>query len=124
MLMSFFKKTFWWLPIGSVPETSCLDLVKSMKRSKTCPQLLDVRSINEWQKGHISGTINVPISELNSKIDQLSLKFDTPIVAICLSATRSIPAVRLLQNRGYENVSQLGGGMNSWRAQGLSEKTL
>jgi len=42
------------------------------------------------------------------------------VVAICLTAHRSIPAVRLLASEGFE-ATQLKGGMLAWRAAGLPE---
>lgn len=41
------------------------------------------------------------------------------VVAVCLSATRSIPAVRLLQQNGVSNAKQLAGGMRAWLGAGL-----
>jgi hypothetical protein len=45
----------------------------------------------------------------------LGLDPSRPVVAICLTAHRSIPAVRLLRNRGFD-AAQLAGGMRAWRA--------
>jgi rhodanese-related sulfurtransferase len=42
------------------------------------------------------------------------------VVAVCLTAHRSVPAVRLLRERGFEAV-QLSGGMMAWRAARLPE---
>jgi rhodanese-related sulfurtransferase len=44
------------------------------------------------------------------------------VVAICLTAHRSIPAVRLLRARGFE-AAQLAGGMLAWRVAGFGEET-
>lgn len=49
----------------------------------------------------------------------LVLQQDRPIVAICLSAHRSVPAVRQLQDLGYREVFQLAGGMKQWWHQRL-----
>ena len=43
------------------------------------------------------------------------------LIAICLTAHRSIPAVRLLKQRGFE-ASHLAGGMLAWRAASLPEE--
>jgi rhodanese-related sulfurtransferase len=51
---------------------------------------------------------------LKDRLASLQLNTEQPIIAICLSAHRSIPAVRLLQARGFENTVQLKGGMLAW----------
>jgi rhodanese-related sulfurtransferase len=86
------------------------------------PQLVDVRTHAEFAQGHVRGAVNVPITELPSRIDALGLDPGRPVVAICLSAHRSIPAVRLLRDRGFE-AAQLAGGMVAWRAASLPETT-
>nr|WP_250646672.1 rhodanese-like domain-containing protein [Pseudemcibacter aquimaris] len=78
--------------------------------------LLDVRTPKEWNDGHIKGAINVPVGEFSTKVSSLNLNGDKPIVAICLSAHRSIPAVRVLLKNGFKNAVQLEGGMKAWRA--------
>jgi rhodanese-related sulfurtransferase len=111
-------KTFWWLPFGRVEEISPADL-HAMLRSGDTPQILDVRSPKEWRAGHISGAVNIPITSFRSRLPELEIAKSRPIVTICLSAHRSIPAIRLLQNAGYPEVCQLQGGMRAWWAEEL-----
>jgi rhodanese-related sulfurtransferase len=109
----------WWLPIGSVPEIGPAELAERLKQ-KPAPQLVDVRTHAEFAGGHVRGAVNVPINELQSRLGDLTLDPARPVVAICLSAHRSIPAVRLLRDRGFDAV-QLAGGMAAWRAARLPE---
>jgi rhodanese-related sulfurtransferase len=110
----------WWFPFGDVPEIEAEELGRRL-RGPLPPQLLDVRTRSEWDKGHIARSLNVPIQELSSRISSLELDRARPIVAICLSGHRSIAAVRLLSRRGYAEVQQLGGGMLAWRRRRLPE---
>ena len=105
----------WWLPFGKVPEISPTKLDVMRKDGAARPQIIDVRTSAEWRSGHIAGAIHVPITEFGSRIDSLQLDGTRPIVAICRSAHRSIPAVRLLQQHGFRNACQLQGGMLAWR---------
>ena len=50
---SFSNKIFWWLPFGSVPEVLPSELAEKLQNPTLCPQLLDVRTHTEWQKGHL-----------------------------------------------------------------------
>jgi rhodanese-related sulfurtransferase len=120
---SFSNKIFWWLPFGKVPEVLPSELAEKLQNPALSPQLLDVRTHKEWQKGHLPGAVSLPITVLRSKLDTLTFDKEQPVIAICLSAHRSIPAVRLLRRYGYKNVTQLAGGMIAWRRHGLPEQT-
>jgi rhodanese-related sulfurtransferase len=110
----------WWLPIGTVQEIAASDLARDLAGPNP-PLLLDVRTEAEFARGHIHGAVSAPIHALASRLDALGLRPGRPVVAICLSAHRSIPAVRLLRERGLE-ASQLAGGMFAWRAAGMPEE--
>ncbi|MBV1914004.1 MAG: rhodanese-like domain-containing protein [Pseudomonadales bacterium] len=109
-----FSKIKKWIPLGSVPELSCEELNLLIKNNAVAVQILDVRTRAEWQAGHIVGATNIPIINLNGAVDGLAFDKNVPVVAICLSAHRSIPAVRVLQDLGYSDVKQLAGGMRAW----------
>ena len=103
----------WWLPFGHVPSVSATVLFQRFG-DHSPPQILDVRTTVEWRRSHIVGSINVPITELRRHLTSLELARDKPVVAVCLSAHRSVPAVRLLRYYGFADVAQLRGGMLSW----------
>jgi len=111
----------WWLPVGTVPEVTASTLATQLERGEA-PQLVDVRTQSEFRAGHIAGAVNVPITEVRERLGSLALDAGRPVVAICLSAHRSIPAVRVLQQAGFE-AAHLAGGMIAWRAAGLPVTT-
>ncbi len=102
----------WWLPFGRVPEIDAVDLKTSLDRREPV-QLIDVRSAGEFAGGHIKGAINVPINQFRSTLPTLKLDPNRPVVAICATAHRSPPAVRLLTRAGFE-AKQLRSGMIAW----------
>ncbi|PLX34929.1 MAG: rhodanese-like domain-containing protein [Hyphomicrobiales bacterium] len=113
-------KMFWWLPIGSVPEVTPDELARLVnKRSRSRPQILDVRTMPEYEQGHIRNSLHLPIGALNGNIGALPFDKSKPVYAICRSAHRSILAVRLLEMAGYEQPNQLQGGMMAWERSGL-----
>lgn len=109
----------WWLPFGRVPQIEAADLAERLGK-KPWPQLIDVRTPAEFAGGHVRGAVNLSVSALAAKLDGLKLDPARPVVAICLTAHRSVPAVRLLRQRGYD-AQQLAGGMLAWRARKLPE---
>jgi rhodanese-related sulfurtransferase len=115
-MASFVDKYFWWLPLGHVPEITPEELKREISRTRNRPQLLDVRTRKEWREAAIKNSVLVPVSILKSRINALPFDKKKPVVCICRSAHRSIPAVRLLRLAGYENVRHLKGGMLAWQA--------
>ena len=102
-----------WLPFGKVPEIAPQKLQALLTQSAV--QIIDVRTEEEWRRSRIPGALNLPITQFSrANIDALQLRRDAPVVAICLSAHRSIPAVRQLQAMGFAQVYQLQQGMRQW----------
>lgn len=110
----------WWFPFGSVPEIPPRKLASDLA-TMAAPQVLDVRTEGEFLRGHVRSAVLVPIAELHARLPGLGLARDRKVVAICLTAHRSIPAVRLLRRSGFDAV-QLAGGMIAWRAAGFPEE--
>lgn len=105
----------WWLPFGRVPEIEARALAQRLEDDAEI-QLVDVRTVVEHERSRIANSINAPITELRRRLDELPLRPELFTVAICLSAHRSVPAVRLLRGRGFTDVVQLAGGMLAWWA--------
>lgn len=112
------RSRFWWLPFGSVPEISPKDLHARLASGQQ-PQIVDVRTPREWTASRIEGAVNAPITSLRATLERLNLDPGRPTVAICLSAHRSIPAIRVLREAGFGDVCQLEGGMRAWWKAGL-----
>lgn len=108
----------WWFPFGQVSEIAPRELVAKLGNGAGL-QLLDVREPVEFRQGHIKGARNVPLHDLPRKLKTLGLDTSRPVVAICLSGHRSIPAYRLLRLSGYRQVYSLSGGMLAWRSDHL-----
>ncbi|MGI6177838.1 MAG: rhodanese-like domain-containing protein [Eubacterium sp.] len=75
--------------------------------------LLDVRTSDEYRRGHIPGSINVPlqhIARVKTRINDLN----KPVFVHCLSGSRSRSAVSMMKSMGYTNVKNIG-GINSYR---------
>ncbi|MBE6970892.1 MAG: rhodanese-like domain-containing protein [Ruminococcaceae bacterium] len=70
--------------------------------------LLDVRTPQEYREGHIPGSKNVPLQQLD-KIRSLIDNKDATMFVYCHSGARSRQAVSYLQHMGYTNVNNIGG---------------
>jgi rhodanese-related sulfurtransferase len=110
----------WWVPFGRVPEVGATWLAKELA-SVPAPQVVDVRTAAEFRGGRIPGAISIPITSFGEALPRLGLDPARKVVAICLTAHRSIPAVRLLLRQGFD-AAQLAGGMLAWREAGFREE--
>lgn len=104
----------WWFPFGRVEEIEPRELGDRLQNDGRDLQLLDVRSAIEYAEGHVANTRNVPITDLPDRLAGLGLDPARPVIAICLSGHRSVPAYRLLKRAGYTQVFSLSGGMLAW----------
>ena len=70
--------------------------------------LLDVRTPQEYQEGHIPGSKNIPLQAID-KVSSVAGNKDTVLFVYCHSGARSRQAVGMLQRMGYTNVTNIGG---------------
>jgi rhodanese-related sulfurtransferase len=68
--------------------------------------MVDVRSAQEFATGQAHGTINIPLSELGSRLHEISR--NVPVVVCCASGTRSGMAKLLLRKNGFSDVHNVG----------------
>jgi hydroxyacylglutathione hydrolase len=81
--------------------------------------LIDIRNPGERERGAIAGALHIPLAQLRARLSEVPAA--DPIVVHCASGWRSSVAASLLRERGFENVSDLGGGYHAWvRARAVS----
>ena len=78
--------------------------------------VIDVRQPAEWRRGHIRGSLNLPLTQLASRLHRLPN--DKTIVTVCASGHRSALAAHTLKRAGYP-AENLKGGMHAWTRAGL-----
>jgi len=78
--------------------------------------ILDVRTPEELAGplGKIDNAINIPIQNLEQRIDELKSYKEKEILVICRTQNRSAAAVNILQSKGYK-VKNILGGMTEFR---------
>ena len=69
--------------------------------------IIDVREIYEYERGHIKGSINIPLSELRERVEEIPK--DKPVYLHCRTGQRSYNAALALQNMGFHNVINITG---------------
>ncbi|HLO11974.1 MAG TPA: rhodanese-like domain-containing protein [Pseudoneobacillus sp.] len=76
-------------------------------------QFIDVRTPAEFKGNHIRGFKNYPLHLLNQKANELSK--DKEVVVICQSGMRSQKASKELKKLGFTYITNVKGGVSSWR---------
>ncbi|HZJ86012.1 MAG TPA: FAD-dependent oxidoreductase, partial [Erysipelotrichaceae bacterium] len=69
--------------------------------------IVDCREEDEFELGHIVNAINIPLSELRQRVDEIPK--DQPVYIHCRSAQRSYNSTRALGHLGYDNVYNISG---------------
>ncbi|MGO2745609.1 rhodanese-like domain-containing protein [Microbacterium sp.] len=76
--------------------------------------LIDVREKDEFARGHVPGAVNIPMSEIGNRLDELPAE---PFDVICQAGGRSGRVVEALEPRGYD-ATNVDGGTGEWIASG------
>jgi phage shock protein E len=94
------------------------DLERLMKEDSAV-MLIDARTAEEFDEGHIPGAINVPITGLREFARNLQDASDGPVVTMCGSTGRGEKAAEILESHALEYVLVLDGGLKAWKDAGL-----
>lgn len=76
--------------------------------------VIDLRSKELYDAGHIVDARNVPAAELESQADALKKWRDRNVITYCESGAQGASAVRSLMKLGFSKVFNLHGGLNAW----------
>ncbi len=92
------------------------DFEDGLRRHGDSALLVDVRELEEYERGHLAGAELYPLRHIIE--DAEKLPHDRPIFLICRSGRRSTRAMHWLIGLGFEDVQNLKGGLLSWKALG------
>jgi rhodanese-related sulfurtransferase len=81
--------------------------------------VLDVRDGKDFRDGHITGSVNIPYSQLTEKLSELDGAKGKPVIVVCKMGQHAGAAGRLLTRAGFADVRRLSGGIMTWKAEGL-----
>ena len=96
---------------------SANDAVSLINREKAV--VVDVCEPAEFAAGHIVGSKNIPLADLQAKLAAAAKNKGLPLILVCQSGARSARAMATAKTLGYEQVHSLGGGLTAWKSAGL-----
>lgn len=94
------------------------DAFEVMLKSDTTIQLVDVRTPEEFQGGHIAGAVNWNIHEADFGQKISTLDKNRPVLVYCAVGGRSATAANQISKLGFDKVYDLKGGMTAWKKEG------
>jgi rhodanese-related sulfurtransferase len=80
--------------------------------------LIDVRSAEDFAKGHVAQAKNIPLDQLSNRAGDVGNK-DKPVIVMCATGQTSAKAASALRSAGFSNVVTLVGGLGAWQSAGL-----
>ncbi len=83
------------------------------------PFILDVRTIGEYEEGHLENSFLLPVQVLKKEIAKIAEYNDQPILIYCRSGNRSTVASKILLDAGFTSIYNLRDGMKGWEADGF-----
>lgn len=88
------------------------------RRDPVHPALvLDVREPHEFADVRVEGSLLVPMSQLNGRLDEIPR--DRPLLVLCQVGGRSARVTGFLRQQGWEDVGNVAGGIDAWQRAGL-----
>lgn len=116
LLIIAYAVTTWYLITRFRPVKGLQNLTaeqfKERVNQKSRVLLIDVREPHEFKKGHIPSAVNIPLSQLNSRVKEISNKND--VLLYCRSGMRSKQAAKVLSKNGFTSMAHLKGGLITW----------
>lgn len=95
-------------------RTLSADEAKELMDNESDYMILDVRTSEEYDEGHIPGAVLLPVTELSERASELLTDKDQLLLVYCRSGNRSKKAAETLAELGYTNVVDFG-GIRDWK---------
>jgi rhodanese-related sulfurtransferase len=99
---------------GSLTPAGAVQLIN---RSKAV--VVDVSEPEEFAKGHVVGSRNVPFGVLEQKLPETVKNKALPLILVCSTGARASRAVAAVKKLGYGEVQALSGGLAAWKEANL-----
>lgn len=77
--------------------------------------VIDVREPDEFAAGHATGSRNVPLEQLETKLAATVKNKSLPLLVMCATGARGQRAVAIAKKLGYEQAQAVAGGLKAWK---------
>lgn len=116
---------YWFFQQSQAPSSATMPAEISVADAKAerdkGAYILDVRTQEEWDAGHIPNATLIPLDQLQARVNEVPQ--DKRVVVVCRSGNRSAQGRDILKQAGWTLVTSMAGGMNQWTAAGYDVVT-
>ncbi|WP_159911223.1 rhodanese-like domain-containing protein [Pantoea sp. 18069] len=102
---------------GTGGTLSAANAVQLINREKAV--VIDVCEPEEFAAGHVNGSRNVPLGELQERLPSVVKNKALPVILVCARGPRAQRAEGIARKLGYPRAQALAGGMKAWREANL-----
>ena len=99
------------------PWVNTLEATQLINRSDAL--VVDLRTAEDYAKGHILGAKNFPLADLERRAGELDKQKAKPLILHCGDGNRAGGGVAALRRKGFDKVHNLAGGYAAWQQAGL-----
>jgi rhodanese-related sulfurtransferase len=97
-------------------SSSQISISQALDKYHSGAFILDVRTSEEWNQGHIPGSTLIPLDQLSGRLVEVPRNRD--VVVVCRTGVRSAQGLQILQQAGFTRAASMTGGMTAWQAAG------
>lgn len=102
---------------AQINQVTVANLAQVIAAHSTDYVVIDVRTQEEFDAGHINGAVLIPVQIIDTQVEEIKkLYAEKDIYLICRSGRRSMVAAGILEPHGLK-IFNVQGGMNAWNAQ-------
>jgi rhodanese-related sulfurtransferase len=100
-----------------IPQVTVQEFAELLENEPDQIDILDVREPGEYAAGTLKNSVKIPLGQLAHRVEGLDR--NKLILVHCKGGYRSSIATSLLRRAGFENIANLTGGFDAWKAAGL-----
>jgi rhodanese-related sulfurtransferase len=101
-------------PYTNIDVATAKDMISDAGNSSLI--VLDVRTQSEYDEGHLENAVLIPLTELESRIDEIVQYRDSEIIVYCKAGSRSAQASSILDSNNFTKVFNVLGGITAWES--------
>ena len=101
-----------------IPEMTVQEVHAYLQKGEK-PTLLDVRGLDEWERGHMKSAVHVARGRLEEEVEQRVPDKSREVIVYCAGGVRSLLAGQTLKRLGYGRVVSMSGGYGDWEDEKL-----
>jgi rhodanese-related sulfurtransferase len=98
------------LGAGALSPNAAVQLINREKAV-----VIDVSEAEEFATGHVGGAKNIPVNDIDAKLDKAVKNKALPLILVCSTGARASRVQAAAKKLGFDNTHVLAGGLKAWR---------